>query len=329
MTWVVFVVSSAVIVLAAVKLAEYGDELADRTGVGGFFIGTLLMAGATSLPELLTTINAMRLGAPNLAAGNLYGSSMFNMFMLALLDLIHRQGRVLRLVATTHALTAGLAMVLTAATVFFLLADVDLRLGWIGLDSLAIIVGYVAGVRLIRGGHGPAVMAGPGERPRIELRRVWRPLLGFAVATGVLVVATPWLVGSSAEIAAITGLGTGFVGTALLAVVTSLPELVASIAALRIGAFDLAVGNLFGSNVFNMFALGLADVFYTQGPLLARLDPAFALTGLLAILLTGMGLVGNLARLERRILFIEIDAALIILIYLAGLWLLYSRGIGV
>ncbi|MGQ9683801.1 MAG: sodium:calcium antiporter, partial [Anaerolineae bacterium] len=312
MTWVVFVVSSAVIVLAAVKLAEYGDELADRTGVGGFFIGTLLMAGATSLPELLTTINAMRLGAPNLAAGNLYGSSMFNMFMLALLDLIHRQGRVLRLVATTHALTAGLAMVLTAATVFFLLADVDLSLGWIGLDSLVIMVGYVAGVRLIQGGHGPAAIAGVNSRPKIDLRTVWRPLLGFAVATGVLVIGTPWMVRSSAEIAEITGLGTGFIGTALLAVVTSLPEVVASIAALRIGAFDLAVGNLFGSNVFNMFALGLADVFYAQGPLLAQLDPAFALTGLLALILTGLGLVGNLARLERRILFIEIDAALII-----------------
>jgi cation:H+ antiporter len=131
---------------------------------------------------------------------------------------------------------------------------------------------------------------------------------------------------ASTEIAIITGLGTSFVGTVLLSLVTSLPELLAALAALRIGAFDLAVGNLFGSSVFNMLGLGLADFFYIDGSLLGGIDPGFALVGLLALLLTNMALLANLARIERRFLFIELDSVAIIVVYLFGLYLLFIRG---
>lgn len=97
---------------------------------------------------------------------------------------------------------------------------------------------------------------------------------------------------------------------------------------IRPGAFDLAVCNLFGSNVFNMFALALVDTVYTPGRFLAAVDPAFALVGLLGLLLTAMALIGNLARLERRVLFVELDALLLIVIYLAGVYWLYASGIG-
>ena len=103
-------------------------------------------------------------------------------------------------------------------------------------------------------------------------------------------------------------------------------ELLAALAALRIGAFDLAVGNLFGSSVFNMLGLGLADFFYLDGSLLGGIDPGFALVGLLALLLTNMALLANLARIERRFLFIELDSVAIIVVYLFGLYLLFLRG---
>ena len=87
MVWLQFIVSAAVVVLAAIKLAQYGDVIAVRTRLSGMFIGTLLLAGATSLPELLSAINALAIDIPNLAAGSMFGSSMFNMFMLAILDI--------------------------------------------------------------------------------------------------------------------------------------------------------------------------------------------------------------------------------------------------
>jgi cation:H+ antiporter len=327
MAWIIFVASSAILVLAAVKLAQYGDVIAVRTRLGGMFIGVLLLAGATSLPELLTTINSFNQGVPGLAAGNLLGSNMFNMLLLAVLDVVNQQARILRRVAMTHALTAALASAMICMAVFFILADISLSIGWVGLDSLLLILVYVAGIRLIQqnGQASSTTVEAPAGGPVMPL---WRATVGFLAATAVLVVVTPWLVRSSTEIAEITGLSTGFVGAALLALVTSLPEMVAVITAARLGAYDMAVGNLFGSNVFNMFALGVSDLFYTSGRFLGVIDPSFALVGMLGLLLTILALIGNIARVERRLIFVEADALLIILIYLGGMFFLYSRGIG-
>src|SRR5512139_2620308 len=94
--WLQFLISAALIVLAATQLAKYGDVIAIRTGLGGMFVGVILLAGATSLPEVLTTISSLSQGVPNLAAGNLFGSNMFNMLMLAVIDLADQQRRILR-----------------------------------------------------------------------------------------------------------------------------------------------------------------------------------------------------------------------------------------
>jgi cation:H+ antiporter len=327
MVWLQFLFSAAIVVAAAIKLAQYGDVIAVRTKLSGMFIGTLLMAGATSLPELLAAINALAINAPNLAAGGMFGSSMFNMFILAVLDLVNQQARILRRVAMNHALTASLANLLLGLIIFFVLADVNAGIGWVGYDSLVIIVIYVAGVRFIQvqGGRPPSDL--PADEAKIPSLR--RAVVGFSVAAAVLVLITPALINSADQIAETTGLGTGFIGATLLAITTSLPELVATIAAVRIGAFDLAVGNLFGSNIFNMFAIGLTDVFYLKGQFISAIDPAFALVGLIALALTSLGLIGNLARVERRLLFVEVDALLILIGYFLGMWFLYTRGIGV
>ena len=246
MPWLIFFGSSALLVFAATKLAQYGDAIAARTGLGRLFVGTLLLAGATSLPELLTTINAFSQGVPELAAGNLMGSNMFNMLLLAVLDVVGRQVRILRRVALKHALTASLATLLIGMAAFFILADVDITIGHVGVDSLLLIATYIIGVRLIQSNNAAA-----GETPLepedlAGVPRLWVALLGFGGATLILVLVSPWLVSSSKQIAELTGLGTGFVGTALVAVVTSLPEVATSIAAVRLGAYDLAIGNLFG-----------------------------------------------------------------------------------
>jgi len=326
MIWVKFIALAAVIVVAANFLAKYGDVIAVRTGLGGMFIGVLLLAGATSLPEVLTSISAVSQGTPNIAAGNLLGSNSFNMLLLAVLDLVNRRERLLRKAARRHALSGSLAILMIALVLYFLLADVDTKIFWVGLDSLIIITVYIVAVRFIskEGQAAPKVSTGiPEETPRL-----WVGITGFLVAAGVLIAVTPLLVSTSNEIAEVTGLGTTFVGTTLVALVTSLPEMVTTIAAIRIGASDMAIGNLFGSNMFNMFALGLTDLFYTGGRFLDVIDPSFALVGMLGLLMTAVALVGNLARLERRIWFIELDALALFIIYISGMLLLYQKGLG-
>lgn len=328
MVWLQFFGSAVLIVAAAIKLAQYGDVIAVRTRLGGMFIGTLLLAGATSLPELLTMINSIDQGVPDLAAGSTFGSNMFNMFILSLISLSAPGARILRRVANTHALTAGLAILLMGISVFAILAEIDVTIGWLGWDSLLLMATYLVGVRLIQGSNAGTPTPEQVLEEPAHIPGLWHASIGFAIASAALVVITPWLVSSSVTIAEITGLSTGFVGALLVAIITSLPELVTTVAAVRFGAYDLAVGNLFGSNIFNMFALGLTDLFYTQGRFLGAIDPAFALAAMLGLLLTGLGLIGNLARLDRRLLFIEFDALLILVVYILGMWLLYARGIG-
>ncbi|MBN1484759.1 MAG: sodium:calcium antiporter [Chloroflexia bacterium] len=330
MIWLQFAISALILVFAAVKLAEYGDAIGYHTKLSGMFIGALLIASATSLPEILTMINSISQDHVNLTAGDLFGSSMFNMLLLGALDMIFYKNRILRRVALKHALTASLGLMLTGMAVLFLLADVNLKISWLGGDSLLMMATYFVGIWLLRKNPVAGTTGDPVVLPESthKIPPLRRAIVGFVVTAAVLVAVAPWMVRSGSGIAKVTGLGDGFVGIVLIALVTSIPELVAMIAAVRFGAYDMAVGNLFGSNIFNMFALALADVFYLQGSFLGAIDPAFALAGLLAMLLTCLGLIGNLALVERRVWIVELDALLLIVSYLAGVYLLYLRGVG-
>lgn len=328
--WIIFFLTSAIVVVAASKLAEYGDVISVRTGLGGVFVGTILLAGATSLPELITSVSSFRLGAPELAAGNFFGSNLVNMALLALIDLVNYQVPLLRSEAITQTLTAALAASLMTVATIFILADVDLVLGWVSVESLILILLYFGGVWLVQqegklaaGTTGVTAMVPGADFPSLR-----RGILGFAAGAIVLVLVVPQLVAAASDIGAMTGMGNSFVGTALLSLVTSLPELLAAFTAVRLGATELAVGNLFGSSVFNMLAMGIADFFYLEGSFLNDISNDFALVGLLGLLLTMMALVGNIARIERRFLFIELDAVAIIVVYLLSMYLLYLRGIG-
>jgi cation:H+ antiporter len=328
MAWVQFFLSAAAIVFVATKMTQYAHVIAVRTRLGGMFVGTLLVAAATSAPEIITNVSSVRLGVPNLAAGDLFGSGMFNMLILAVLDVVHFRKRILRGVAIRHALTASLATLLTGMAALFVLARIPWRIGWLGLDSLALIVLYIGGVWLIQreGRRHVTPVQVELDVPSIGLTHA---IIGFVVSAIVLAFISPWLVRAAKEIALITGLGTGFVGVTLFAFVTSLPEVVTMLVSARLGAFDMTVGDLFGSNIFNMLALAITDGFYVQGLFFSDIDVNFALVGLLVVLLINLALVGNLARLERRLWFVELDALLIILSFIGGILLLYQRGVGI
>jgi cation:H+ antiporter len=336
MPWVIFAVSAAVIVVAGTKLSYYGDQLAEATKLGRLWIGVVLMAAATSLPEVLTTISAGLLNAPDLAAGDLFGAGMANMLTLGLIDQIHRGKRVWQQAALEQALVAGLAMILTGLAAFFVLFGGEMSHARIGSGSLVLLLLYVLGMRVVfrqedvkRRRREQAVLAKAesetgsllaGTMGKDALKRAG---LGFGAATLALLVAAPFLASSAKDIADQTGISTSFIGTSLVALVTTMPELVASLAAVRLGAFDLAVGNLFGSNAFNMAAFAFADVAYREGPILSTISSSHVLTALWSILLMCVGLMGIIYRVEKRYMLIEPDSFVMILGYVLGLWLLF------
>ena len=180
---------------------------------------------------------------------------------------------MLRKAALKHALTGSLAVFLIGLVVFFILADIPVQVGWVGLDSIVIMLAY-----FVAHPADPGQRRSTGRPPRRSQREIpegtpslRRGLIGFGLAAWRWWLSPPVMVAVPAPRSPRSpAWGRTFIGTTLVAIVTSLPELVTTIAAIRIGADDMAIGNLFGSNLFNMFALGLTDLFYTAGPLPGR-----------------------------------------------------------
>lgn len=332
--WLIFLGSAAVIVVAGTKLSHYGDRIADLTGLGRLWIGVVLMAVATSLPEVFTTISAGYLGAPDLAAGDLFGAGLTNMLTLGLIDQMHRGKGVWQQAAFENTLVAALAIILTALASFFVLFRFGVEHVGIGFGSLLLLLVYVLGIRLVFRQEdvkrrqkeiqilatAEAAREDGHESKRQALRHA---SLGFGAAALALLVSAPLLARSGQDIAEATGISEMFIGTSLVALTTSMPELVTAVAAVRLGAFDLAVGNLFGSNAFNMAAFAFADMAFREGPLLSSISTNHAMTGLWSILLMNVGLMGIIYRVEKRYALIEPDSFVMIIGYFLGLWLLF------
>lgn len=328
LAWIaVFLIAAGLVVWAGIRLARAGDQVAERAGLSRLVVGMILMASATSLPEIVTGVSATLRGVPDLAVGNLLGAGMANMATLAIIDLIHRH-HVWPSLEIGHARVASVAIALVGVVVLGIMRPPGIAVGWIGIETLLVAAAYVAAVVWMR--RSPTSRFSPVEMLPVptgwsEEHGPLRPaVLRFALAAVVVLVAAPLLARSGDEIALLTGISRTFVGTAFLAAATTLPELVVALTAVRIGSYDLAVGNLFGSNAFNMFALLFIDAAYVDGPVLAAVEPAQAVAGVGAILLMSLALAALVHGLETRVRRLEPDAVVVLAIYVALLGAIWN-----
>lgn len=331
-TAILFLASASAVVVAGVALARSGDVIAARTRLGGIWVGSIFLALATSLPELTTDIAAIRLGAPDLAAGDIFGSSMANMLILAIVALTPG-AELFRRAALDHVLSASLAIILTAIAAISVL--IALPATWLGIGAgpLLLLLAYLAGTRTLyrhsqvlqAAGTTPEIAAGaaaaaggPGELPSLR-----RAIVGFGLAALVILVAAPALATSAERIAELTGIGSSFIGTVLVGLATSLPELATSLAAVRIAAYDLAIGNLFGSNAVNMALFAPLDLAGGATPLFAVISEVHAITALVAIILMGIALGAVVYRTRLPGARLESVSFIMLLVYVAGLFFVY------
>lgn len=331
----VFLLSATVIVAAGIRLTHDGDTISVRTGLGGAWTGAIVLAAATSLPELSTDVFAVQAGNPSMAVAELFGSSMANMLILALADLAVLRRHFLARIAVNQTLVGTLAIALTAIAAAGIVAGDTLVFGSVGWAPVLIVLGYLSGMRLLHLNravppfetmdNGVIAAAGDPTPDRSSLRRA---VIGFAIAAGVTFVAANTLADAAADVADDLGFARSFVGATMLALTTSLPEVTVTVAGIRRGAYDLAVGNLLGSNAFNMAILLALDIVDREGSVLARVEGPVLVTALFAILLMSQTLIEVQNRQERRILLMEPDALLRIGTYTLGLVLIYQLGGG-
>lgn len=297
LTWIKFIFCVLIIFFSGRTIARYGDIIAHKTGLGGMWIGVVLLALVTSLPELFTGISAITLvGAPDLTIGDLFGANAFNLLNLAMLDIAYHNGVLLRVASPSHRLTGwfSLVLVLVAAVSIFIsspFSTMAIGRSWIGWYTPLIILLYLVFMRVLFRSEQrqPSPQTAEPVYRETSLNKIY---LYFAIAAAFIIGAGIWLALIGKEIAGATGLGESFVGSIFLAFTTSLPEITVSFAAMRIGAVDMAVANMIGSNLFNMTIIPIDDLLYTQGPVLASVSESHLITAFMVILMTGLFIAG-------------------------------------
>jgi cation:H+ antiporter len=321
----VFVVMAIVVVMAGIALTRCADAFAEATGLGRIWVGSIALAAATSLPELATDITAIRLGSPNLAVGDLFGSTMANMLILAIIDLLPPRRGVLRQATIDQTLMAALAICLTTLAAILIFIHPSISIGGVSPGSVLIFMSYLVGIWAIYqylSSSDRKTEIKESQAPQHELEPLKPIVIRFLISTGIIFTAAPLLAWSAKGIAEVTGLGGTFVGTLFVGLVTSLPELSSCLAAVRIGAFDLAVGNLFGSNAFNMAIFLPLDLAMPESIYLS-LDTNHVLSALIGVMLMALGTAAIVYRAKGRRPLIEPDSFLILVTYLAGIGVLY------
>ena len=322
-----FVLASAVVLLAGIRLARYGDVIAVRTGLGRTWMGLVVMAAVTSLPELVTGASAIAIvDVPDIAAGDAIGSCMFNLLILAMLD-FRNPAPLSASIHQGHVLAAGFGMVQLGLAALAMAAGASGPvIGWIGVQSVAFLGVFGFAARLIfkyergRVSELAEEIAGEAEK-RMSLRGA---VVRYVAAAAFLVSAAAYLPAAAEHLAEATGLGQSFVGSLFVAASTSLPEVVVSVAAARLGALDMAAANLFGSNIFNIAVLGVDDLLYTRGSLLAQVSGVHLVSLLVAMVMTAVAIIGLTYRAQKKRFRLSWDSVFIAGLYAVGVWLIWK-----
>jgi cation:H+ antiporter len=328
MLWSSFIICTAVIVYCGSRLSLYGDMIAEKTGMGRTWIGFIMLASVTSLPELITGISSVAItGVPNIAVGDVLGSCVFNMLIYAVLDVIYRPTPLSTKAHQGNILSAGFGILLLGlAATGLILGNRVSSLGWIGFYSPIIVVMYFAAIRLVFF-YEKRQLSFLRKEMSIELKysdiSMKTALVNYGINGTVVIVAAVFLPSIGEGLALSTGLGKTFVGNILIALSTSLPEVVVSVSAIKMDAIDLAIGNLFGSNIFNLFILAIDDALFINGPILSSVDTAHVFSALSAISMTAMAIIGLTYRASKKTFFLAWDSLGITVIYISNIICLY------
>lgn len=301
--WFEFAACVVLIGVAGARLARHGDALASLSGLSRNWIGMVLMATVTSLPELVTGLSAVTIAAaPDLAVGDALGSCVFNLVILAVVDVVRRDGSFYAEASRVHVLSATFGIGLLAIAGIGIATrgyTASWSVGHVSAFSLALILAYAVAMRTIFRAEQRGARTQVASATAMGLRQA---LGGYAVAAIVIVVAGIWLPLVGVQLARIMGWSDSFVGTLFIALATSMPELATTLAAVRMGAIDLALGNLLGSNLFDLLIVAVDDIAYIPGSIFQGVSTVHVVSVLCAALMNVTVIVALLRRPAGRVL---------------------------
>lgn len=327
----IFAASAMVVWLAGTRLARYADAIAEETGIGREFLGLLLLGGVTSLPEVAVAVTATLQGTPVLSVNDVLGSAAINLVILALADAVIGRAALTSMIATPGVILQGILGIVLLAVVVAPSITGDVLVAGLGAWSWIMLATYLGALWLIaKSAAGmawkPALARRPKPKKGAHPEHVpLRSLAARTAAAGAAILAAGFLLATSGEaIAGQSGLGTSFFGAVFLAASTSLPEMSTVIAAVRLGRYEMAISDIFGTNLFNVAIIVLVDALHPGEPILVEAGRFASFGALVALVLTGLFLAGMIERRDRTVLRMGYDSLAALAIYAAGVAVLYN-----
>lgn len=319
-----FALAAAAIGVAGTRLASIADELAVRTGLGEVLMGALLVGASTSLPGIVTSVVTAAEGYVNLATSNALGGIAAQTAFLAIADIATRKVNLEHAAASVGNLLQGALLIGLLALALAAASLPPVAVLGVSPATLLLLGGYLFGLKLM-GSSDSKPMWRPEDTSDTQREEEEAPgkVGGSTFSLGVGFLALAVVLGimgyivsqAGIELAQRTGLSETAVGALLTAVATSLPELVIAIAAVRIGAYNLAVGNILGGNCFDILFLAAADVAYRDGSIYARFTEGDVFLASASILMTSILLLGLLQRERKGFAGIGFESTAVLAIY--------------
>jgi cation:H+ antiporter len=324
LVFLAFGISAAITIFLAIRLSIYADTIERKSALSGILIA-LLLGGATSLPEITTSVTSIIISNPDLAVGNVLGSNLFNVMILATLDLFFRKHKIMIYASKENRYTSLLTIFLSflvAASLFF---NIPYHIFGIGIDTVILIIVYFIGVKIISTYAAEHVEEEEKQEENLQDRgpTLKRAVVGFSIAAVFIMVFGSILTISGDRIAVITGLGASFVGSFLVAASTSLPEAVSVVIAIRLKNYKLAIGGIVGSNLFNLLILAGTDVFYRKGALLSAASGSHLYTIVASMILISISLFSMSRKNITSSWFYVVPSILIIACYFIASYIIY------
>jgi cation:H+ antiporter len=323
-----FLLCAAIIFFSGTKLAYCGDQIAEITGMGKAWFGLIMMASVTSLPELFVGISSARIiESADFAVGDVLGSCAFNLAILSLLDVFSKKTTLFSIAAQSHVLAGALGIVLFSFVGIGLFVPYDFKLiDWIGISSIVFIVIYLISIKLVyQYEKDHPTPSDPSKVLELQNKTSLKKVVLWYALNALVVIGAALLLPYFAEnLSNQTGLNKSFTGTVLLAASTSLPEVAVSVAAIRMGAIDMAVGNLLGSNLFNIFILAIGNFFYRKGHILVDASESNIISVFSIITMTAIAIIGLTYRSKNKLFFLAWDTLLIVIMFVFNMIILYK-----
>lgn len=329
-----FALCAAIIFYCGRRVAKYGDAIAEKTGLGGLWIGVILVSVATSLPELFTGLGStVFVNEPDLTVGNLFGANTYNLVNISLLDFFNRGGPLLSAVSSGQLLTAVLSLIpLTIAALGILLTHTSPQpvIFNISAYSILILLSYIVCTRIIFVFENKRRIIKETRSEEEELFKygaisLKTAAIRYAVYAAAIAGAGIWLAYLGDDISGVFGLEKNFVGSLFLGFATTLPEITVSVAAIRLGAKELAVANMVGSNLFNMTIIFFNDLFYRRAPIFEAVSDRHIFTACVVVVMTAIVAAGLILKPKKKKAFgLSGYSIALIAVFILGAYLSYT-----